>query len=726
MTDADALYIEDEADIHKKGITEMIWKRVVIMLIGCLLITCRISTLAAADDIQNAELKGLFAIRDRMLVSYLTPLATDRVHQLRESLQEDGSWLDVDYSGTSTTIWEPVEHLDRLLTLTQAWFAPTAAEYGNAELFMEISLALDFWLHRDLRRPWWWDSIGAPERLSWILLMLDERLSESQRAKGIDILKRSQLDGTGQNLVWQAEITARRAILQKDSALLRRAFERIDSEIRISHGEGIQSDFSFHQHGPCLYNHGYGADFALYNARLAALRHDTPFALSAERLALLSAYILDGSQWLARGPYTDFGAEGREITRINQTAHYLGIVAQDMLQVPTGREAEFRALAARIAEEPEAEPLIGNRHFHRSDMMVHHRPNWYLSARMYSTRTLNTDSLSGCEEGLLSHYIADGANCIMLHGNEYLNLFPVWDWQRVPGTTVELAPHKPGEPHRMGVSAFAGGASDGTTGVAAFHLMRDSLRARKAWFFFSNGVVCLGADIHCASDHEVITTLNQCRLNGSVIVGGDTGVEVLDEGSHTLDVRWLWHDGVAYLLDEPTTIALANMPVTGNWQRISGQLSAHPVIEKVFLASLSHGVMPDGAAYAYAILQGTKAQDLPELTHSPPFQIVFNTASIQAVYHPGDEALGIVFHEAGQMEWQAWRLEVDRACVLVIRRVQDDWQLAIADPTAGTGAVKLEVVLPDSQTHGIDVALPEGLYAGASTIIRLEQELTDH
>lgn len=132
--------------------------------------------------------------------------------------------------------------------------------------------------------------------------------------------------------------------------------------------------------------------------------------------------------------------------------------------------------------------------------MTHHRPGWYMSARMYSTRTMNTDNLAGCGEGLLSHYLAEGATCIMRHGDEYLNLFPVWDWQRVPGTTVELAPHSSADPQRKGASAFAGGASDGTVGVAAFQLQRDSLRARKAWFFFSDLAVCLGADIRCATD----------------------------------------------------------------------------------------------------------------------------------------------------------------------------------------------------------------------------------
>ena len=38
---------------------------------------------------------------------------------------------------------------------------------------------------------------------------------------------------------------------------------------------------------------------------------------------------------------------------------------------------------------------------------------------------------------------------------------------------------------------------------------RDGLRARKAWFFFSGGVVCLTAGICCERDVQVVTCVDQ-------------------------------------------------------------------------------------------------------------------------------------------------------------------------------------------------------------------------
>jgi len=709
----------DEPKVRKRGLETTSRSRTGRLAVVITALAGSMPVAAAVPAPSKAATDDLTVIRDRMLAPYQIPPAAARVRQLRARVKPDGSWPDVNYAGNSTVRWEPAEHLQRLLLLTQACFAPKSQEHGNAALAAEIGRALDFWLHKDPRRPWWWDSIGAPGMLSLTLLMYDEHLTEFQRQKGVQILKRAKLGATGQNLVWQAEITARRAVLERDAELLRRAFGLIASEIRLSTGEGIQADFSFHQHGPCLYNHGYGAAFAVDNARLVALTAGTSCAYPPEKISLLARYILDGSQWLAHGAQTDFGAEGREIARPRQTAAYLGDAARIMLAVPTGREDEFRVLAARVAGG-DAAPLVGNKHFPRSDIMVHHRPGWYMSARMYSTRTMNTDGLSGCAEGFLSHYLADGATCIMRHGNEYRDLFPAWDWQHVPGTTVELAPHQSGPPQRKGESAFVGGASDGTVGAATFQLARQTLRARKAWFFFSNVVVCLGTDIRCAADDPVVTTLNQCRLRGPVTVGASNGARQVEAGDTLLDARWVWHDGIGYLLDKAAKVRLANVARTGNWKRISGQSPADPVTEHVFLLALSHGVRPLGADYAYAVLPDTSLEAMPSLAGKRPFEVAANSAQVQAVFHSGDAALGLVFHEAGEFAAQGWRVAVDRPCVLVLRQEKDGGHVATADPAAGSGAVRLEISLPQQPARTVSIKLPEGLHAGASTIVRLD------
>ena len=86
------------------------------------------------------------------------------------------------------------------------------------------------------------------------------------------------------------------------------------------------------------------------------------------------------------------------------------------------------------------------------------------------------------------HHFGDGSNFISLTGKEYFNIYPVWDWQKIPGTTVVQKPELPHwkEIAKKGLTDFVGGVSDGEYGAAAFDFAsaHDPLKARKAWFFF--------------------------------------------------------------------------------------------------------------------------------------------------------------------------------------------------------------------------------------------------
>ena len=74
--------------------------------------------------IRAQEKNDMTLIRERMLEALLRVPDIDQVEKYRKSLQPDGHWEDVNYEGTSTTSWEPAQHLRRLQTITQAWFTP--------------------------------------------------------------------------------------------------------------------------------------------------------------------------------------------------------------------------------------------------------------------------------------------------------------------------------------------------------------------------------------------------------------------------------------------------------------------------------------------------------------------------------------------------------------------------------------------------------------------------
>ena len=104
---------------------------------------------------------------------------------------------------------------------------------------------------------------------------------------------------------------------------------------------------------------------------------------------------------------------------------------------------------------------------------------------MYSRRNHSTEEPYN-REGLLMHHLADGSNFLIRDGQEYFDIFPLWDWQKIPGTTAvqhdRLPP--PEKVQQRGLTAFVGGASDGRYGAVGFDFVSplDALAARKAWF----------------------------------------------------------------------------------------------------------------------------------------------------------------------------------------------------------------------------------------------------
>jgi len=645
----------------------------------------------------------MHALRQRLLAPLLKNADVSSARALAAKLNADGQWSSVDYADQDRASWTASRHLNHLQTLA------TAYARGAEDLRPAAFSALDHWLEHDYRNPnWWHNEIGVPRLLAPTLLLLGEQLSPSQLERGTAILARATLSKTGQNLVWLAGISAQRGLLLGDADLVAASYARIADEIHLTVEEGIQVDYSFHQHGACLYNHGYGSGFASDGAHIAALLNGTRFAFAQEKVDLLTALVLDGHQWFTRGTWQDYGSFGREIARAGHNAAYLRRVAEDLLELPTGREAELRQLRQRLDEE--ALPLVGHRHFWRGDISVQQRPSFYASARFYSDRLLNTDRPHN-DEALLSHHIADGCTFIARTGKEYADIFPVWDWQHIPGTTVVQTPELSGELCREGSRPFAGGVSDGQHGLAAIDFERDGLQARKSWFFFADTIIALGAGINDRSAYPVHTTINQCFLNGEALRGEDG------------EKAWIYHDGIAYFTDKNANVQLTQNEHTGSWWRISRSASKEPIVHKLFELWLDHGSTPEDASYAYTIAPTMSLEEVQN-GRRPSIETIANTATIQAVRDAELALTGIVFYRSGNIDIAPdWNVAVDQPCLLLLRREGIALHVSASNPQneymelAVTISQRIsgeEVVTLPSGGSRLVLELPDGMEAGRS------------
>lgn len=678
-----------------------------------------IASSAAAPPL-SATPDDLSTMRDRMVASLL-PTGRDADHlvnsakQVASRMTPDHTWPDVDTTNAERNNWKLRTHLDRALLLAKA--AAIARRDGQANpTFSQASVAaLDYWISRDFKNPnWWWNEIGVPQLTGEAVLLLGPDCPAVTRDGVVNILKRSVWTRwTGQNLVWGVGNQVVRGIITGDPPLVAAAYDRMYDEIVITQKEGIQPDYSFHQHGDQFYSGGYGLGFANDVGRYISFAWGTGCQPPSDKVEIYDHYMLDGEAWMTWGGLFDYSALGREIVRKGKVAvptdwtdgpivpvgraYGLGHTAYLLSQLPVPRQREYANWTGRLLSDPAVKSLNGHRHFWCSDYTSHRRPEYLFSVKMFSTRLQNTELTNG--EGRKSHHLGDGNTFLYRTGDEYRDIFPVWDWNKLPGTTAEQAASDneldkllPGGNHARGKTDFVGGVSDGTYGATAMLLQRGHLSARKSWFCFDDEIVCLGSSIHCDSDNPVVTSVEQRFSAGDVV--------------HGVNNHWVYHDGVGYVFPSSQDVLLTNGPQSGTWADLGGGGSSAVSTASVFSLWIDHGTHPDGSGYAYILLPGSTAEATAAYLAHPRVEILSQTDNAHGVRHAGLGITAVVFFAPGKVA----DIEVDRPCIVMIRKDH----LSVCDPANKSGTVHVSVA---GKPYTID--LPAGPMAGSTATVTL-------
>ncbi len=653
------------------------------------------------------------------------------VEKALRDMQPDGSYLELDYDVKPNLFLPSFPHLERLRRIAVGFRHPGSPFYNRPDVKEKLSKGLDHWLRKDPQTDHiWFMVIGIPRQLTKVLILFDKDLTTEQRAGGIVMLKRGyrEMDGaymyeespgTGTNLVWVARCQVEAGCLEETYDFAFRAVRAIANEIRIGLGEGIQPDLSFHQHGPMLYIGGYGAAFSGDAAEIAGIVHGTSLAFPPAKIEILSRYMLDSQQWAIRGRCWDFNVLARPLAFPNGLETGELTTGVDSLKVafPT-RAVEAACFAQRLRGEvsPEVGIPAGNRHFWCSDYMAHQRPGYFAGVKMVSTRIVGTETGNG--QGIKNYYTADGAMSLMKTGTEYSRLMPLWNWRQVPGITCAQSY----EPYKLvtwgrgaeGKTTFVGGVSNRTYGVAAFDFDHDGIRARKAWFFFDNEIVCLGAGINAEDPNPVTTTIEQNWHVGNVSARHADKVVSIGVGPtrNLTGARWLLHGTTGYLFPEKQPIAVQIEKRSGSWQNICNDLSPDLTeTGEVFAAWIGHGIKPQEAGYAYVVLPNTTADQL-EACSSP--QILANSPRQQAVWHHQLQMMAVVFYQPGEITLpDGALLSVDKSCVLLAHSLDNSVEISLADPTQTEARITVTVSRQETKKIQFDLPMEKG-FAGQS------------
>ncbi|RYY21865.1 MAG: chondroitin lyase, partial [Chitinophagaceae bacterium] len=521
-----------------------------------------------------------------------------------------------------------------------------------------------------------------------IMMLMDTNLSENQKVLGMKIAHRANLEAFGArpggDLLPIAGMLGKQALFLRDAAVLEKVINVMASEIKITTDRGIKPDLSFHHRTDNVISTlTYGTSFANSFAYWAVKISGTRFRFPEESTRLLIDYFLDGiAKSMVYGIYPDPGAENRDMTRMNALKAAGTELAENLIKISDYRSPELEQIV-RLRRGEARPSLKSNRFFWHSSYLVHQRPTYFASVRMHSSRSSNMEQPHN-EEGLKMHHFGDGSNFISRKGDEYLNIFPVWDWQKIPGATILQKADVPhwNEVAKKGRSSFSGGVSNGIYGVAAIDLtsVHDPLIAKKAWFLFDTEYVCLGTGISTEADMAVHTTLNQTLLKSDVIVRDEKGKSTRVSGNHKLaKVRWILHDSVGYLFAEPVDLQMFNRQVSGNWRQINHQswATTEPVNKDVFAAWIDHGKKAKNAFYSYIVIPDATSLILDSYLSKTGVAIIQNSSAIQAVSSRKAGVVQVVFYEPAVLQTTGLYLGVDQPSIVMVNKDG----ISIADPT---------------------------------------------
>ena len=642
-----------------------------------------------------------------------------------KSQQTDGSWKDIDYQKTSITEWEPSKHFDRLLSMISGYIYDKNALYQDASLKKGIDKALQYWSDNDFSsKNWWHNEIAIPKAIGVSLILMkfgkDKVPTDLEDALVFKMIKGDPYTKTGANKSDIAMHYFYRALITQDKNLLASSLEQLFYPVQLVDGkEGLQYDYSYLQHGPQLYIAGYGEEFLKGISKVMAYVRETPYAVAPDRLELFSKFIRDTYLPIVRGGYIDFNVQGRGMTRPNilKKKAEVAVLKQMILVDPKNKDTWEKGIAKIDSSVRfDAHTETAHKHYWKGDYTTHLRKGYHFNVRLASDHTNKCET--GNEENIYGKHLTDGVTNIQVFGPEYYNIFPLWEWDKIPGTTTRDAVKDEVLKEQWGTPAankFAGGISASDYGVSAMKVDYDGVVANKAWFFFDKEVVCLGSGISSQSADPIVTTVNQTWLvdgaeyNGKAIRKSDS----LAFTAQANDV--IFHRQVVYQFPGTAHVRLTTKEQKGSWYRINKARSKAEQKGDVFKLWIDHGIKPVNASYAYIVYPATGRLDDKEAAQ---IDILANSDKVQAVRHRGLDILQIVFYEAGEFEKDGVRIRVDEPVLIQLSGKKGAYELSVADPYQSLAQVRVQVSGEGLQ-QDLAVELPQQSFKGATKTIKI-------
>lgn len=686
-------------------------------------------------------------------------------------MQNDGSFSDCHYVSEFRSDGAVLNHLIRLREMGIAYTQPGNKYFESDEIYNLIVKGLQYWYSKHWTDSnWWMNRIAHPQRLGETFMAMyggkkDIRtepifnsLIARWRSEMGDPDSPNDATTAGANKCDIAMHWIYRGCLTLDEEVLAKGANRSFLIVEHTTGEGVQHDYSFRQHGAQLYIGGYGYEFIQLVTRQASYLAETKYALTGEKLDILSSFVRNTYLPVIRGQRMSFSGLGRGISRTNNTnqAGFSSIL--NLLKVVDAAHAdEYEKAISRLKAEMPASWAVPTRqtHYYRGEYTLHQRPEYTFDIRMASNRMLRSEY--DIRENRQGFFLTEGATGVFVDGEEYGSILPFWNWKRIPGTTLpDLVTMRRADSYLFnGRSSYAGGVTDGKYGVTAYNMINDqqlfayndddgyngtpnnsgtrlpalNFGAKKSWFIFDNEIVCLGAGIYSGHDEPVLTTVNQCRQAGETVVSADNSTQTVSKGVFAYNnVDWVLNDKVAYFFPDKPALNLSNETKTGSWNDINTNGSTDFINGDLFTLWFNHGVRPTNAGYAYIIVPNVHDVSGAQAYKQSNIEILANTDSVQVVYHKALNQYGLAFFRACAFKSSKLTVDASNGCVVLLSDAdKSNMTMWVADPQKQANPIKLGIKTPLlNEAKEVIYNNPSSPHQGKSLEFHISNETTGY
>jgi len=656
---------------------------------------------------QNIPAKdmGLVFDRTRSLLLSDTAYATEQSYRLTDDikyttdakgyydeLSADGSWPDLNYHTDMPSSWKPSWHLYRVMLLIREYHKSNNPKYLEA-----VHNTLKFWIANDfICTNWWQNQIDIPYVYSSIILMLDKDASAAELAY-LDtklVLRVQQKKPTGQNKIWQHDTEGRIALIHHDEVAFNTAIKNMQSVITVGISEGIQPDYSFHQHGPQLQFGNYGFHFINSLLFWMKVTANTGFAFDADKQKMIFDYCSNGIRWSVYKGAMDITAIGRQL-RPNAAVKRGQTLADNFNLLKSFDNGD----ACKYALDGLSDgcSLNSNKAFWRVDYMVQMKGNHYaMSVKMHAPGVNKVESING--ENLKGAFLNDGVTLIQQSGKEYKDIQPLWNWTMLPGTTCDttIKPYDREVFKTSNLGKFTGLVSDGTIGASAMTYDRLGTKALKSYFFVNDMMICLGAGIESTNTKNLVTTIDQSYYTGKVV----------KSPVNSSALPWVWHNNTGYFFMDKHEHTTTVKKQSGAWNAIDNAADTQVLSNTVFTL---YEPQIKFNTYAYVVKPETDAKSMAKLAQNLPAKVIFNTTKVQAIQ--SGSSVMVAFYAPGSLQTAGLKIQADKSCLLLYKTTAGKQQLWVSDPSRSQSVVNIVINGKSRQ-----VTLPQGELAGSSVM----------